>query len=199
MLATRTIGLKEYILNGAPPAQVNDEQPSFFVDLNLVNISQLTQTFPSVQPFLGWEVAYIGLIHPIPRAVWPGKPEGLSVSIESALGANSSMTLSTTFVGEAYMAGGAFGVFLAGLFFGVISGWWGRFATAITSEIGFLIYASGFAAIAMSMRSLFWLTTVALPTIAAIALAMIFLRKSRGDAQQSVDAARQTAPGYGEV
>jgi hypothetical protein len=195
MLATRTIGLKEYLTNGETTPQLNDEQASFFVDLNLVNISQLTQTFPSAHPFLGWEVPYIGLIHPIPRAIWPGKPEGLSVSIESALGADSgSITLSTTFVGEAYMAGGIIGVVLAGLFFGIIGGWWGRLASDISSEVGYLIYVTGFGAIA-SMRSLFWLTTAALPTVAAVVLAMIFLRKRRDTFEQGVKATGQIAAG----
>jgi len=176
MLETRTIGLREYLNNKHAPAPVEDEPRTFFVDYNLLNIGQLTQQFPSAHPFLGWEVPFVAAIHPIPRAIWPGKPMGLSVSIESALGdEDDSTTLSATFVGESYIAGGVFGVALAGIFFGILTGWWGRFGSAISSEFGFLIYASGFFAIAISMRSLFWLTTNALPTIAAIILARIFL------------------------
>jgi hypothetical protein len=176
MLETRTIGLKEYLNSRHAPAFEEEEPSAFFVDYNLINISQLTQEFPSAHPFLGWEVPYVAAVHPIPRAIWPGKPMGLSMSIESALeDEDDSTTLSATFVGESYMAGGIFGVVLAGIFFGILTGWWGRFASGISSEFGFLIYASGFLAIAISMRSLFWLTTNALPPIAAIVLARIFL------------------------
>lgn len=182
MLNTRTIGLKEYISNAAQtnlsasPIALPDDNNSFFVDLNLVNVSELTAVFPKAHNFLGLEVPYVAAVAPIPRALWPGKPIGLSVSLEDALGAGDEMTLSATFIGEAYMAGGAWGVVIAGCFFGLFTGWWGRLAPFIVSELGFLIYASGFVAIAISMRSLYVLTTAALPTLASIFLAFIISR-----------------------
>jgi hypothetical protein len=182
MLKTRTIGLKEYLSNSAqtnltaPSIALPDDNNSFFVDLNLVNVSELTTVFPKAHNFLGFEVPYIAAVAPIPRALWPGKPIGLSVSLEDALGAGDEMTLSTTFIGEGYMAGGALGVVIAGCFFGIFTGWWSRLAPFIVSELGFLIYASGFVGIAISMRSLYVLTTAALPTLASILIAFIISR-----------------------
>ena len=59
---------------------------SFFVDYNIVNVSQLTEVFPASFEYLGLEIPLNALIRPIPRVLWPGKPEGLSVTIETALG-----------------------------------------------------------------------------------------------------------------
>lgn len=180
MLTTRTIGLKEYLTqNQVPWVAPEAESSTFFIDLDLVNISQLTERFPAAHPFLGLEVPYLCLIRPVPRALWPGKPEGLSMSIEAALGVHdeSPTTLSTTFVGEAYMAGGMLGVVVAGIVFGIITRWWGRFALTGSSEFGFLIYASGFVAATISIRGMFEFLPAILPTIAAIIVAPAFARK----------------------
>jgi hypothetical protein len=191
MLITRTIGLKGYIEQQQSEKKtalkvVEEEPRTFYVDLNLINIAQLTEKFPRTHAFLGLEVPYIAAIHPIPRAIWHGKPEGLSLSIESALGEDEGITLSTTFVGEAYMAGGLWGVVLAGIFFGIVTGWWGRLVGVISSEIGFLIYASGFFAIVISMRSMFVFTTAILPTIAALVLTHIFLKIAKAPVVEPV-------------
>jgi hypothetical protein len=178
MLTTRTIGLKEYFINGARSGRVNEQPSTFFVDLNLVNIGELTKTFPDNYRFLGLEVPYIALVGPVPRALWPGKPQGLSLSLEDALDVSNGMTVSTTYIGEAYIAGGSWGVVLAGLFFGMLASWWGKLVSLVRSEFGFLIYASGFLAMAISMRSLFALTTAALPTAASIILALVFTRRT---------------------
>ena len=184
MLETRTIGLKEYLHTFKTQEQktnlkFEEEAPAtIFFDLNLVNVAELSDVFPKTHPFLGFEVPYVAFTHPIPRALWPGKPLGLSVSMENALGVGPEMTISSTFIGESYMAGGAFAVALTGLFFGILTGWWSRMAIGLSSALGLLIYASGFLAAVISMRSLFTLTVTILPTIAAILMATVFTRKT---------------------
>src|SRR6202020_896905 len=101
----------------------------------------------------------------IPRAIWPGKPDGLSVTIESIAGTNQA-TISSTFVGEAYMSGGMLGVFLAGLLFGVAAQLWNRVGYDAHEPFAQLLYASGFMCAAMTMRSLLWVTVTMLPTLA---------------------------------
>ncbi|MBV8588438.1 MAG: hypothetical protein JO308_19310, partial [Verrucomicrobia bacterium] len=185
MLETRTIGLKEYLRSfetqgpKAPELKFEEQAPeTIYFDLNLVNVAELSDVFPKTHAFLGFEVPYVAFTHPIPRAIWPGKPIGLSISMESALGVGPEMTVSSTFIGESYMAGGAFAVALTALFFGILTGWWGRMAIGLSSALGLLIYASGFLAVVISMRSLFTLTVTILPTTAAILMAMVFTKKS---------------------
>lgn len=176
MLQFRTVGLKRWIGGERPQGEVQEKM--MHVDMNLYVISTLVATFPKQHPYLGLEVPYLAIIRPIPRAIWPGKPEGMSYSMEEASGGDSAAwTVAASFVGEAYMAGGMFGVLLTGLFFGAGTAWWSRLATEKNSELGILIYASGFFAAAISMRSLFVFTTALLPTIAAIIGVRMLLKK----------------------
>src|SRR5262245_11020946 len=131
----------------------------------MVVVAQITQTFPSQYDYLGMEIPVNALIHPIPRALWPEKPEGLSVTIESIAGTNQA-TISSTFVGEAYMSGGMFGVLLAGLLLGAVAELWNHLGRKSGSPFAQLLFASGFLCAAISMRSLLWTFVTALPTIA---------------------------------
>ncbi len=173
MLQFRTIGLRNYL---AGSRSLSDED-EFFVDYNLWVIGILAKSFPEQYPYLGLEIPYQSLIRPIPRVLWPSKPEGLSVSIEEVVGVEG-LTLACTFIGEAWISGGLLGVFVAGCLFGAAARWWGALARADSSDFGILIYASGFFAIVISMRSLLVSTTAALPTLAAIALGALFLKRA---------------------
>jgi hypothetical protein len=138
-----------------------------YIDHNIVNVSALTQVFPNVYGYLGLEVPFNVLIMPIPRAIWPEKPLGLTVTIAAALGEyTSGMTLSSTYIGEAYMAAGYFGVVFASLLLGALSQLWNRFGNHENSQLAHLLYASGFFCAAITMRSLFWCMQAMLPTLA---------------------------------
>lgn len=175
MLNFRNIGLKDWLKGNVPRGHAPEKL--VHVDMNLFVISQLVATFPTHQPYLGLEVPYLALIRPIPRAIWPGKPEGMSMSLEQAAGAEEAWTVAASFVGEAYLAGGMIAVLVTGVFFGVICAWWSRLASPENSEVGILVYASGFFAAAISMRSLFVFTTALLPTLSAIFLMRFLVQK----------------------
>jgi hypothetical protein len=172
MLEFRTVGLKAYLRGETHTI----EDRTFFVDYNLWAIARLMEVFPEQKGYLGLEVPYQSVIRPIPRAIWSGKPEGLSFGIEDALGV-TGLTIATTFVGEAYMAGGWFAVFGTALALGALFGWWNHLASSKNSELGILIYSSGFFAAVITMRSLFVLTTAMLPTIVAIILGTLAVRQ----------------------
>jgi hypothetical protein len=61
-------------------------------------------------------------------------------------------------------------VFLTGSVFGAVAGWWNRLGRGDNSPFGHLVFASGFFAAVISMRSMFVFTTAILPTIAALLL-----------------------------
>lgn len=167
MLKFRNIGLKNFILYGEPAGDPHEK--GLFVDYNLYAIGKLTEVFPSKHAYLGLEVPYNAIIRPIPRALWKNKPQGLSISIEDALGV-SGLTIATSFSGEAYMSGGLFGVLTIAILFGMYNGWWNYLSSPRNSELGILIYASGFFAAVISMRSLFEFTTALMPVFASFAL-----------------------------
>ncbi len=175
MLRFREVGLHDYMEGDYQSEQTEEE--TLFIDYNLYSIYRLMQVFPRTHPYLGWEVPYLAVIRPIPRALWKGKPEGMSLSIEDALGVEG-LTVSASFVGEAYMSGGFTAIFLTGLFFGFITGWWGRLASPRNSEFGIVTYASGFFAAVISMRSLLVFTTALLPTLISVAAGWLILKKT---------------------
>jgi hypothetical protein len=173
MLQFRTVGFRNYLRGKY--VMTDTRERTLFVDYNLYVIGRLAEMFPKKHDYLGWEIPYQALIRPIPRAIWHGKPEGLSASIEEVLGVEG-VTIAASFAGEAYMSGGLIAVLLIGLAFGAFTGWWSYLASPQNSELGILIYASGFFATVISMRSLFVFTTALLPTVAALVLCTYAVR-----------------------
>jgi hypothetical protein len=166
MLNFRQVGLKAWLEGVRIQSDVHEKL--LHVDMNLFVIGELVRVFPREHDYLGWEVPYLALIRPIPRAIWPDKPTGMTATLESAAGAEEeSWTVAASFVGEAYVAGGMAIVLLTGILFGFVCTWWSQLASPKNSEVGVLIYASGFVAVAISMRSLFVFTTALIPTIVA--------------------------------
>jgi len=169
MLEFRVVGFRNYISASYDPPPPTAR--TFFVDYNLYAMGRLTEVFPDKKDYLGWEIPYLALVRPIPRAIWPGKPEGMTYTIEDALGVDgANVTIAASFAGEAYISGGLIAVFLIGLTFGALTGWWSHLASPKNSELGILIYSSGFFAAVISMRSMFVFTTALLPTVAALVI-----------------------------
>ncbi len=190
MLAFRQIGLSTYLKYGAANTIYEDEDSSFFVDANLLNMAILMDAIPAKYDYTGLDVPYNALIRPIPRAIWPGKPEGLKVGIEEAAGVEG-MTLAVTFAGESYMAAGWIGVLLGGLFFGVLCGFWNSRFRGRWSTFSQVVYAAGFVPAAISMRSLLSLTTAILPIFGLLFVAY-FLKRNAGETSPSGKAGRRS-------
>src|SRR5262249_32962670 len=148
-----------------------------FIDRNIIAVSRLTEAFPNSYEFLGLEIPFNALIRPIPRVLWPGKPEGLSVGIEDALGV-TGMTVACTFVGEAYMAGGLLAVLLMSLFFGALAEMWNRVGSNNNQRFAQLLYVSGFLCATIAMRSMLSMVPLMLPTLALWLYGKLWLRRS---------------------
>lgn len=173
-LEFRQIGLSAYLAQGTPSDR---PQQAFFVDYNLYTISQLITVFPRRVPFLGWEVPSWVLVRVVPRVLWPGKPDGVSISPETYLDVAGETTLSATFIGEGYMCAGVWGAIVTGFALGGLATWWTRKTFSTRSDFGILLYGSGFFAIVITMRSLYMLPVAILPTL-AVAMAGSFLVRS---------------------
>lgn len=176
MLEFRRVGLGQYVEEGT--SEPTDDTKTLVVDQNLLTISALTAAFPERYDYLGLEIPYNALIHPIPRALWAGKPTGLSVSIEQAAGVAEGVTLAATFVGEAYISGGYLAVLGASLLLGALGARWNRLGQNARSNFDIALYASGFFAAALAMRSILWVSVAMLPTLALWVYGRWFLRKS---------------------
>lgn len=159
MIEFRKTGLVNYVEESATFKEV-------FVDNNMLNIAMLTDVFPDHMGYLGLEIPYQALIRPIPRGIWPSKPEGLSISIEQALGVGDFMTVSVTFLGELWMSGGFLVVALGAIAIGAISAAWNRIGARANSVWDLLIFTAGFFPAGICMRSLMSAGPPMLPVIA---------------------------------
>src|ERR1700736_3611026 len=164
----RNVGLRDY-LQGVETSSESDEEMILYVDYNLYVVCNLVNIFPEQKDYIGWDAPLWLIARPIPRALWPGKPDGSAVSIENVFGVEG-VTMACTFVGESYMAAGLFGVTLAALLVGMMAQWWTRKAFSAAPGFGILIYGSGFFAIVITMRSMYLLPVAILPTMAAAVL-----------------------------
>ena len=180
MLEMRSVGFTNW-WDGKYKTYVNRQTQSVFVDDNLLAITKIVGFFPEQNggKYLGFEIPYLAIIRPIPRAIWPGKPAGLSVNLEQSLFQLKGLTISCTFVGEGYMSGGMIAVLIQGVVLGMMAGWWSRLASAQNSELGILIYSSGFFAVVITMRSTFALTTALLTPAAGILAGHFLLKGAR--------------------
>ena len=180
MLEMRSVGFTNW-WNGEYKTYVNRQTQSVFVDDNLLSIAKIVGFFPEQNggEYLGFEIPYLAIVRPIPRAIWPGKPAGLSVNLEQSLFNLKGLTISCTFVGEGYMSGGMLAVVIQGIVLGMLAGWWSRLASAQNSELGILIYSSGFFAVVITMRSTFALTTALLTPAAGILAGHFLLKGAR--------------------
>jgi oligosaccharide repeat unit polymerase len=169
MLDFRNSGLSEF-------SSEQRGHDTLYIDHNMLVISELTNVFPNAYDYLGLEIPFYALVHPIPRVLWPGKPVGLSVTVESIVGTDQA-TIATTFVGEGYMSAGMLGVILAGILFGAGAEMWNRVGRDSASGFSQLLYASGFFCAIIGMRSLLWVSVTVLPSIALWLYGKMFLSR----------------------
>src|ERR1043166_7737406 len=167
----RDLGLGRFLRGDRNPTS----ETELYIDYDLYIVSRLTTVFPEQKDFVGMDVPVWMLARPIPRVLWPGKPDGVNVSAESALG-EEGLTISCTFVGESDMSAGLFGVLLVGLIVGFIAQWWTYKAYSLSSDFSILIYGSGFFSVVISMRSMYMLPVAILPTLAIGLFGWWFLR-----------------------
>jgi oligosaccharide repeat unit polymerase len=179
MLDFRDVGILEYIRGGYyKEASHTQEGQSLAVDNNLYAISRVAEYFPQHHDYTNFEIPYLALIHPIPRVLWPGKPEGMSITVEDIFGADG-WTVATSVIGEEYIMHGMAAVFLMSVFFGACCAWWNLLASPKNSEFGILVYASGFFSAVITMRSMNWFSTALLPTLAGLVLGWLLLLRHR--------------------
>lgn len=165
MLEFRTMGLRRYL---EYQIYASDKvRETIEIDNNLASMGLVAINVPKNHGYIGAELLIWSVVKPIPRVFWPGKPEGLSVSVEEIVGAGG-WTVAVTYVGEAYLVAGFPGIVAISMFFGALAAWWNRMAASSQTDYGLVVYALGFFAAGLTMRSMVWLTTAILPVIALV-------------------------------
>jgi len=170
----RGSGLRNYLAGAADDRQ--SVQEGLYVDYDLYVVSQLVTIFPDYVNYLGWDGPAWMLARPVPRFLWPGKPLGENVSAESVLESQGA-SVSSTFIGESYMVAGSAGVIFTAFAIGMLARWWTKKVFSKHSDLGIMIYGSGFFAIAITMRSIYMMPVAILPTIFAATIGYWLTRR----------------------
>ena len=158
----RDVGLGSY-LKGAREDRAAFEA-GLHVDYNLYVVAELITIFPGYLNYIGWDGPIWFVARPVPRVLWPGKPRGANVAAENVVESEGA-SLSCTFVGESYMVAGLAGVIATAFGIGMLARWWTKKVFSTHSDLGIVIYGSGFFAVAITMRSIYALPVAILPTI----------------------------------
>lgn len=89
------------------------------VDDNFFRLCQIVDIIPDRHPYVYHRYIWWVLVRPIPRAIWPGKPESGGFNLTEQVGAQAS--LSSSIVGELYLSFGLVAVALGGFLYGRLS------------------------------------------------------------------------------
>ena len=109
------------------------------------------------------------------------------VGIEQALAADQGYTLSCTFVGEAYMMWGRFGVVITGLLFGATFMSWNRVGS-VSSVFQRLIFATLFYPALITMRSATAFSTALLAAFFLFVVGPFLQKRFGGDVDEEEEA-----------
>ncbi|MBB4070365.1 hypothetical protein GGQ18_002974 [Salinibacter ruber] len=113
---------------------------------------------PDERPYYQFELVEHGLIGIVPRVVWPGKPNMEKLASHRVYAAGvvrEGMRVSAKpkFVVDAYLSGGAIGVFLGFILYGLMASWASRLA-----ERWFGGYLLGSGLVYTALFKVFWLS-----------------------------------------
>ncbi|WP_395746991.1 hypothetical protein [Prosthecobacter sp.] len=124
MILTRTIGMGEVGMETAGRAamyslrgyKMGSGPAGIHVDDNILRLAQSVQIIPNKLDYVYHKLLLYILVRPIPRLIWPNKPEDPGFSLQKLLASQASLTF--TIVGEFWISWGYIAVVLGGWFYG---------------------------------------------------------------------------------
>jgi oligosaccharide repeat unit polymerase len=115
MLNIRTVGYDEFMFRG------QSDYDYLHVDDNFLRLAQVIQLVPAEHDYVYHQQLVFTAVRPVPRVFWPGKPIDPGFDLPTLVGMKG-LSLSTSIVGEWYLAFGWIGVLLGGWLHGRLSG-----------------------------------------------------------------------------
>lgn len=149
MLFTRSVGYEtvfsEFSVNESMKEGVR-------VDDNFIRLTQIVEIIPKEASHTGFSWVVWVLVRPIPRVFWPGKPLDPGFDLPQYIGREGA-SLTSSIVGESYMAFGFFGCFAVGLLYGMIGRAFKKMLDEHNTFSGLIIYTAGLLALFVGLRS----------------------------------------------
>ena len=170
ILFTRSAGISE---SGDIPYQTLITR-GIAVDDNINRLAQLIEIIPNSVPHVWFDWVIWILVRPIPRILWPDKPDDFGFDLATHLGMEN-VSLTSSVVGESYMAFGLMGCMVIGLVYG-------HLAKRLTSLFDYLaqpgaalMYVLGMMALFVGLRSAVEVLLISYSILAWIVLVSIFV------------------------
>lgn len=142
------------------PSEFADELPSgeekdalLRVDDNFLRLAQMTLIFPEYHNYTTWHYVLWVAVRPVPRLFWPGKPLDPGFNLPEFFGMEG-VSLSSSVIGEFFMAGGFLGIALGGWFYGRLAGALSRLLAETGTPSALIVYSIGLLALFAGMRSM---------------------------------------------
>lgn len=157
LFASRDEGWAEYVYEAPGSAVIR-------VDDNFLRLAQTIEAVPQDHPHIGFQWMWYVVVRPVPRILWPGKPTEPGFSLPEYLGLES-VSLSTSVIGEWYLAFGWPGVLLGGLLFGVLGRTWSQVLEEAVTVKALGFYGFGVMSLFIGIRSMIEVILLCYPLI----------------------------------
>ena len=122
------------------------------VDDNFYRLTQTISIIPQSYPHTGSQYFIYVFARPIPRVLWPGKPTDPGFNLADAVGMRG-VSLSSSVIGEMYMANGFLALLVGGWFYGRLAATGSRLLSKklLGAQV---MYGAGMMALFVGVRSL---------------------------------------------
>jgi oligosaccharide repeat unit polymerase len=146
------------------------------VDDNFLRLSQIIDLVPEYHPYTYEKQIVYYAIRPIPRVLWPGKPIDPGFDLPSILG-KEGVSLSSSAIGEFYLAWGWAAVFLGGLLYGKLANTVSVLLVDVKGSSAILVYSLAAMVLIAGMRSMIELVLMSYTILAWILITRILAIK----------------------
>ncbi len=174
----RNEGIAEVLQHGWASERDTHPRALIRVDDNFLRLAQITSIFPAEADYTTWRYPLWVAVRPVPRLFWPEKPVDPGFDLSRFLGAEG-VSLSSSVIGELFMAGGFIGVLLGGWLYGGIARTLSHFLAMTGTQSGLLIYSIGLLALFVGMRSMIELVLMSYVVLAWVVSIRIYLAYAR--------------------
>jgi hypothetical protein len=134
------------------------------VDDNFLRLAQTIEAVPGSHPHTGFQWIWYLVVRPVPRIFWPGKPVNPGFSLPEYLDVEG-VSLSTSVIGEWYVALGWPGILLGGLLLGVLARTWSQVLEDAVTVKAVGVYSFGVMILFLGLRSMIELILLCYPLI----------------------------------
>lgn len=149
MLVYRGVGMSALL---SEDTRIESKNRKLRVDDNFFRLTQVLEIIPDAHPHVGFQYPIWVIARPVPRVFWPSKPLGPGFDLSSFQGMKN-VSLTTSLVGELYMAFGVFGCVGGGLLMGSLANTLAQVQRAGAKPGALIIIGGGSLALFAGMRS----------------------------------------------